>query len=48
MRVEKYLQAVQALNRARGLSEEHPELHVRLVHFKKTRKLVIYAAEDML
>ena len=34
---EKYLQAVQALNRASALDEGHPELHLRLVHFKKTR-----------
>ncbi|KIP11893.1 hypothetical protein PHLGIDRAFT_82848 [Phlebiopsis gigantea 11061_1 CR5-6] len=36
IRRKKYLQASQALNRAQALDEDHPELHVRLVHFKKT------------
>ena len=29
---EKLLQAVLALNRAKSLDPEHPELHIRLVH----------------
>ena len=33
---EKYLQAVQALNRAKSLDAEHPQLHVRLVHLRTT------------
>lgn len=33
---EKYLQAVQALNRAKALDAEYPQLHVRLVHFRTT------------
>ena len=32
------MQAIQALNRARALDENHPELHVRLVHYKKIGK----------
>ena len=39
--IEKYLQAVQALNRARAIDENHPELHVRLVHFKKTGSCLV-------
>lgn len=39
---EKYLQAVQALNRARALDETHPELHVRLIHFRKTSKSLLW------
>ena len=34
--IEKYLQAVQALNEARSLDAEHPELHIRTVEFRKT------------
>jgi peptide alpha-N-acetyltransferase len=33
----KYLQAIRALNRAKDLGADHPELHVRLVHFRKQR-----------
>jgi len=33
----KYLQAIRALNRATVLDADHPELHVRLVHFRKQR-----------
>ena len=33
----KNLQAIRALNRAKVLGAEHPELHVRLVHFRKQR-----------
>ncbi|GJE86494.1 NMDA receptor-regulated protein 1 [Phanerochaete sordida] len=36
VRRKKYLQAVQALNRASALDESHPEIHLRLIHFKKT------------
>ncbi|KAG5654558.1 hypothetical protein H0H81_000083 [Sphagnurus paluster] len=36
VRRKKLLQAVKALNRARALQAEHPELHVRLVHFRQT------------
>ena len=36
MITEKYLQAVQALNRAKTLDAEHPQLHVRLVHLRTT------------
>ncbi|CCM05111.1 uncharacterized protein FIBRA_07318 [Fibroporia radiculosa] len=36
VRRKKYLQAVKALNSAKALSPEHPELHVRLAHFQKT------------
>ncbi|KAL0958131.1 hypothetical protein HGRIS_000299 [Hohenbuehelia grisea] len=35
VRRKKYLQAVQALNRAKALDEHHPELHVRLVDLKQ-------------
>lgn len=33
---EKYLQAAQALSKARLLDAEHPELHVRAVEFRRT------------
>jgi hypothetical protein len=36
MITEKYLQAVHALNQARRLSSEHPELHIRSVDLQKT------------
>ena len=36
---EKYLQAVQALAHVKALDAEHPELHIRLVHFRKTGAL---------
>ncbi|KAI0264685.1 NMDA receptor-regulated protein 1-domain-containing protein [Gloeopeniophorella convolvens] len=32
----KYLQAVRALNNAKALDPEHPELHVRYLHFRKS------------
>ncbi|KAF8067854.1 NMDA receptor-regulated protein 1-domain-containing protein [Lyophyllum atratum] len=35
IRRKKLLQAVKALNRARALDPEHPELHIRLVHFRQ-------------
>lgn len=38
---EKYLQAVQALSKAKGLDGAHPELHVRVLHFRKTGKWCI-------
>ncbi|KAI0305165.1 NMDA receptor-regulated protein 1-domain-containing protein [Multifurca ochricompacta] len=31
----KYLQAIRALNYAKGLDASHPELHVRCLHFRK-------------
>jgi len=31
----KYLQAVRALNHAKGLDSGHPELHVRILHLRK-------------
>jgi hypothetical protein len=31
----KYLQAVRALNHAKVLDADHPELHVRCLHFQK-------------
>ncbi|KAL4251971.1 NMDA receptor-regulated protein 1a [Abortiporus biennis] len=36
VRRSKYLQAVKALTRAQALDSENAELHVRLVHFRKT------------
>ena len=33
----KYVQAVRALNHAKALDADHPELHVRLIHFRKLR-----------
>ncbi len=36
VRRSKYLQAAQALSRAKSLDAEHPEVHVRLVHLRKT------------
>jgi len=36
IRRKKYLQAVQALNHARSLNPEHPELHLRIVDIRKT------------
>ncbi|KAF8886487.1 NMDA receptor-regulated protein 1-domain-containing protein [Infundibulicybe gibba] len=33
LRRKKFLQAVKALNRARAIDPEHPELHIRLVDF---------------
>lgn len=33
---EKYLQAVQALNHAKALKPEDPELHIRIVEIRKT------------
>ena len=35
--IGKYVQAVRALKYAHALDAEHPELHVRLVDFRKTR-----------
>ncbi|GLB39170.1 putative N-terminal acetyltransferase A, auxiliary subunit [Lyophyllum shimeji] len=35
IRRKKFLQAVKALNHAHALDSEHPELHVRLVHFRQ-------------
>ncbi|KAF5383319.1 hypothetical protein D9615_004982 [Tricholomella constricta] len=35
VRRKKFLQAVKALNCARALNHEHPELHIRLVHFRQ-------------
>ncbi|KAA1473007.1 N-terminal acetyltransferase A, auxiliary subunit [Dentipellis sp. KUC8613] len=32
----KYLQAARALKHAKKLDEQHPDLHVRLLHFRKT------------
>jgi len=34
----KYLQAIRALNRATVLDADHPELHARLVHFRKQQE----------
>ncbi|GBE89082.1 N-terminal acetyltransferase A complex subunit nat1 [Sparassis crispa] len=34
VRRKKYLQAVKALNNARSLDSDHPELHIRLAHFR--------------
>ena len=39
VRRSKYLQAAQALSRAKSLDADHPELHVRLIHFRKTGEL---------
>ncbi|KAI0084740.1 NMDA receptor-regulated protein 1-domain-containing protein [Irpex rosettiformis] len=36
VRRSKYLQAAQALSRAKSIDAGYPELHVRLVHFRKT------------
>ncbi|KAG5716214.1 N-alpha-acetyltransferase 16, NatA auxiliary subunit [Termitomyces sp. T112] len=36
IRRKKYLQALQALNHARALNVEHPEVHVRSMHFRQT------------
>jgi tetratricopeptide (TPR) repeat protein len=36
VRRKKYLQALKALEHARALDPEHPELHIRLVEFKRT------------
>lgn len=36
VRRKKLLQALTALNHARSLDPEHPELHIRAVHLKKT------------
>ncbi|KAH9932197.1 NMDA receptor-regulated protein 1-domain-containing protein [Fomitopsis serialis] len=36
VRHKKYLQAVKALNSAHALDPEHPELHLRLAHFRHT------------
>ncbi|KAG6901442.1 hypothetical protein C0995_011955 [Termitomyces sp. Mi166 len=36
IRRKKYLQALQALNYARALSAEHPDVHVRSMHFRQT------------
>ncbi|PCH44761.1 N-terminal acetyltransferase A auxiliary subunit [Wolfiporia cocos MD-104 SS10] len=36
VRRRKYLQAVRALNAARALDGEHPELHVRIAHLRRT------------
>lgn len=33
---EKYLQAVQALSRAKALDVDNPDLHVRIVHLRHT------------
>jgi len=33
---EKLLQAVRALNSAKSLDAEHPELHIRLIHCRRT------------
>jgi hypothetical protein len=35
MITEKYLQAVQALDHARRLSPEHPELHIRTIDLRQ-------------
>lgn len=37
--IEKYLQAVKMLIRARSLVPEHPELHVRIAHLRNTGKI---------
>lgn len=39
---EKYLQAVQALAHAKSLDPHNPELHVRLVHFRKLSKTLVF------
>jgi peptide alpha-N-acetyltransferase len=31
----KFLQAVRALNHAKGIDSDHPDLHVRILHFRK-------------
>ncbi|KAJ3482804.1 hypothetical protein NLI96_g6742 [Meripilus lineatus] len=36
VRREKYLQALRALTHAKDLDAEHPDLHVRLIRFRKT------------
>ncbi|TFY67170.1 hypothetical protein EVJ58_g1798 [Rhodofomes roseus] len=36
VRRKKYLQAVKALNSARALDADHPELHLRVAHFRHT------------
>ncbi|KAG6907698.1 hypothetical protein DXG01_007754 [Tephrocybe rancida] len=36
IRRKKFLQAVQALNRARALNIEHPEVHLRSMHLRQT------------
>ncbi|KAG6876685.1 hypothetical protein C0993_001233 [Termitomyces sp. T159_Od127] len=36
VRRQKYLQALQALNHARAINAEHPEVHVRSMHFRQT------------
>ena len=33
--IEKYLQAVQALNRAHTIDADSPELHIRIIDFKR-------------
>ncbi len=33
--LEKYLQAIQALNQAHSLDADSPELHIRVVDFKR-------------
>ena len=44
----KSLQAVRALNRAKVLSADDPELHVRLVHFRKQRLWSLHTIELLL
>ncbi|KAK2461025.1 hypothetical protein APHAL10511_006966 [Amanita phalloides] len=36
IRRRKFMQAIKALETARSLDPDHPELHVRIVHFKQT------------
>lgn len=36
--IEKYLQAIKALLAARSLDSEDPELHVRIIDFKRRRE----------
>lgn len=41
--IEKYLQAARALLCARALNAQHPEVHLRLVHFIKAGELYLVA-----